>query len=61
MPKIRVVIEKGQVKHDVSEMTGTGCRDLTKPYVDALGLPDSKIQEEEKPEMHQTNQVDQQL
>lgn len=61
MPKIRIVIEKGKVKHDVDGMVGPGCRDLTKPYVESLGLPESEIHEEEKPELHQTNQVDQQL
>jgi hypothetical protein len=61
MAKIRIVIAKGNVETDVSEITGTGCRDLTRPYLEAIGVDQSQVQEEIKPEMHQTTQVDQQL
>lgn len=61
MAKLRITIEKGKVTHDVSEVIGSNCRDLTRPYLEALGVPESDVKEEVKPEMHQQAQVDQSL
>jgi len=61
MPKIRIVIEKGKVQHDVTETVGEKCRELTRPYLEALGVPEDQVMETVKPEMEQQAEIDQQL
>lgn len=61
MPKLRVVIEKGAFSIDVEGAKGTQCRDLTRPFLERLGLHEQDVQEEVKPELLETQEVDEQL
>ena len=50
MAKIRIVIEKGKVTYDVTETAGEGCRELTRPFQESMGLP---AEETLKPEFYE--------
>jgi hypothetical protein len=54
MPKIRVTIEKGKVNHDVIGGVGPSCQNYTRPYLEALKIPETDVSREAKPEMHLT-------
>lgn len=53
MAKIRIVIEKGRVSYDVTETKGESCLELTKPFKDALGLPEEASETVLKPEFYE--------